>query len=255
MKISAVIIAFNEEAKIADAIKSVAWADEILLVDSESTDRTREIAVELGARVIVEKWRGFSGQKQFAVDAAANDLVFSLDADERVTPALRDEILSLRDSEKLMDAYRIPRLSVYMGREIRHGSWYPDRQLRLFDRRKGRWQDVVIHESFQMDDGTSIGKLNGDLLHFSVDSAAQHAEMIQNRYAPLAAKQMFDGGRGTSAMRIATAAPLAFLSTYILKGGFLDGFPGICIAYFGAYHVFLKHVLLYEMENKTKSTK
>lgn len=255
MKISAVIIAFNEEAKIADAIRSVDWADEVLVVDSESTDRTQDIAGELGARVIVERWRGFSGQKQFAADAAANDMIFSLDADERATPALRDEILLIRDNGMTADAYRIPRLSIYMGREIRHGSWYPDWQLRLFDRRKGHWPDVVIHESFRIDDGASIGRLKGDLIHFSVDSAAQHAEMIQNRYAPLAARQMFDAGRTTSALRIATAAPLAFLSTYILRGGFLDGFPGICIAYFGAYHVFLKHVLLYEMVNEVKSAK
>ncbi len=255
MKISAVIIAFNEEAKIAAAIKSVDWADEILLVDSESTDRTREIAGEHGARVVVQKWLGFSAQKQFAVDAAANDIVLSLDADERVTDALRDEILKLREANSIADAYRVPRLSIYMGREIRHGSWYPDWQLRLFDRRKGRWQDVVIHESFQMDERASVGKLKGDLIHHSVDSAAQHAEMIQNRYAPLAARQMLETGRTTSPMRIATAPPLAFLSTYILKGGFMDGFPGICIAYFGAYHVFLKHALLYEMQIQSKSGK
>lgn len=116
MKISAVIITFNEEAKIADAIRSVAWADEILVVDSESTDRTREIASGLGARVITEKWRGFSGQKQFATDRATHDQIFSLDADERVSDGLKDEILEIRDSDVAADGYRVPRSSTYLGR-------------------------------------------------------------------------------------------------------------------------------------------
>ncbi|MEP6946835.1 MAG: glycosyltransferase family 2 protein [Acidobacteriota bacterium] len=249
MQISAVIIAFNEEAKIADAIRSVEWADEVVVVDSESTDRTSEIASELGARVIVEKWRGFAGQKQFAVDAAANDLVLSIDADERVTPDLRDEILAIRDSGVAADGYRIPRLSTYMGREIRHGGWYPDLQLRLFDRRKARWKDVAVHESITLDEGAKLGELKGDLLHFSVDSVAHHAAMIEQRYAPLGARAKFDAGRTISPMRIAAAPVITFISNYVIKLGFLDGLPGLVIAYFAAYNVFLKNVLLLEMQD------
>ncbi len=251
MKISAVIIAFNEERNIDDAIQSVKWADEILVVDSESTDRTREIADDLGARVIVQPWLGFARQKQFATNQAANDWVFSLDADERVSDRLKSEIEKLRDAESKADGYSIPRLSVYMGREIRHGGWYPDRQLRLFDRRKGKWKDVAVHESFQLADGTA-GKLNGDIIHFSVENAAHHHRMIGERYAPLAAKQMFDDGKRTNVLRIVTSGWIAFIRSYFLKLGFLDGFPGFCIAYFSANHAFMNILLIYEMQAMQK---
>lgn len=246
VKISAVIIAFNEEKNIADAIDSVRWADEILVIDSESTDRTLEIAEGLEARVIVQPWLGFAKQKQFATERAANDWVFSLDADERVSEGLKKEIENLKGSEPNANGYSVPRLSVYMGREIRHGGWYPDRQLRLFDRRKGRWKDVAVHESFQLENGTPA-KLAGDILHFSVENAAHHHRMIGERYAPLAAKQMFEDGKRTSVFSIVTSGWAAFIRNYFFKLGFLDGFPGFCIAYFSAHHAFMKHLLLYEM--------
>ena len=128
VKVSAVIISFNEEKNISDALRSVAWADEILVVDSKSTDRTREIAESLGARVLVRQWPGFSAQKQFAADSAANDWILSLDADERVTDGLQEEIERIRKTGPKYDGYSIPRLSIYLGREIRLGGWYPDRQ-------------------------------------------------------------------------------------------------------------------------------
>jgi glycosyltransferase involved in cell wall biosynthesis len=165
VKISAVIITFNEEKNIGDAIRSVDWADEVLIVDSESTDRTREIAANLGAKVITRPWPGFAAQKQFAVDSASNDWILSLDADERVAETLRREIESVREKGPDKVGYTIPRLSIYLGREIRHGGWYPDRQLRLFDRRTGKWKSRVIHESFAMAEGSTVGQMNGDLLH------------------------------------------------------------------------------------------
>lgn len=252
MKISAVIITFNEEKHIADAVGSVDWADEILVVDSESTDRTREIAESLGARVIVNTWPGFAAQKQFAIDNAANDWIFSLDADERVSDRLRREILSVKESAAPADGYRIPRLSIYMGREIRHSGWYPDRQLRLFDRRKGRWKQVLIHESVEMAEGSAVERLNGDIMHYSVESASHHHKMIGERYAPLAAQQMIAMGRRTSPLKIIFAGWLAFIQTYFLKAGFLDGFPGFCIAYFAAHHAFMKHLMLFELQTEKK---
>lgn len=251
MKISAVIITFNEEAKIADAIRSVAWADEVLVVDSESTDRTREIASEFGARVIVEKWRGFAAQKQYATDQASHDHIFSLDADERVSEKLKDEIIKIRDSNIAADGYRISRLSTYLGREIRHSGWYPDWQLRFFDRTKGRWKDVAIHESIEMDPEATSSKLTGDILHFSIDSIKQHAEMITARYAPLSAEAMFNRGTRTSPVKIALLPVITFLQTYLIKAGFLDGFAGLVISYFAAYNVFLKHLLLWERQNRS----
>jgi glycosyltransferase involved in cell wall biosynthesis len=255
VKISAVIITFNEEQKIAEAIKSVAWADEILVVDSESIDRTREIAVSLGAKVLLEKWQGFSKQKQFAVISATNDWIFSLDADEIVSNKLKKEILQLKDlaENKLADGYKIPRLSFYMNRPIRGGGWYPDWQMRLFNRREGKWKDVLIHESVQMQTGARVEKLTGDILHYSVEDASHHHRMIGTRYAPLAAKQMFERGKRTSAFKIASVGLLTFLQTYILKGGFLDGLPGLCIARFAAHHAFLKHLLLWEMQKGRES--
>ena len=250
MKISAVIIAFNEDEKIARAIESVNWADEILIVDSESTDRTREISESLGAKVLRQDWLGFSKQKQFAVDAAAHDWIFSLDADEQVSEDLAAEIESLKSSEHLADGYRVPRLSYYLNRPIRHSGWYPDWQLRFFDRRKGRWKDVLIHESVEIDG--SIAKLRGDILHFSVENAAHHHRMIGERYAPLAAEQMFRQGRRTSVLKIMTAGLTTFLQTYFLKLGILDGLPGFCIARFAAHHAFLKHLILWERQRAEK---
>ena len=257
MKISAVIIAFNEEANITDAIKSLEWADEIIVVDSESSDRTREIAGSFGAKIIVQKWLGFSKQKQFAVDSAANDWIFSLDADERVSDELKAEILRIKNTSEneIADGYRISRLSYYMNRPIRHSGWYPDWQMRFFNRKKGVWSNVLIHESVQMTEDSRIEKLKADILHFSVENAAHHHRMIGERYAPLAAALMFERGRKTSVLKIVFAGFSAFFQTFFLKAGFLDGFAGFCIARFAAHHAFLKHLLLWEMQNKIENRK
>ncbi len=256
MKISAVIITKNEADNIADAIRSVDWADEVLVVDSESTDNTCEIASGLGAKVLIQPWLGFARQKQFAVENAAHDWIFSLDADERVSLKLKDEISRLKQlgEQSLAKGYRIPRLSTYMGRQIRGGGWYPDWQLRFFNRNSGKWKDIAIHESVEMADGARVEKLAGDILHYSVegaDAAAYHHRMIGERYAPLAAKQMFEDGRRTSRFKIYTAGFTAFIHTYFLKAGFRDGFAGFVIARFAAHHAFLKHLLLWEMQNNS----
>ena len=249
MKISATIITFNEAENIRGACESVAWADEIVVVDSESTDATREIAAECGARVVVKPWAGFAAQKQFAADLAAHEWVFSLDADERVSDELRAgvEALRERDEASLADGFRIARRSRYMGRWIRGGGWYPDKQLRLFNRSKGHWKQRHIHESVAMNSGARTGELAGDLLHYTSPNSAHHHRVIGERYAPLAAQQMFDEGRRTSALRVASAGPSAFIRSFILKGGFRDGFAGFTIASFAAHHAFLKHLMLWEM--------
>ncbi|MBK7708938.1 MAG: glycosyltransferase family 2 protein [Acidobacteria bacterium] len=250
MKITAVIIAFNEEEKIGRALRSVDWADEILVIDSHSSDRTAAVATEFGARVIERDWPGFARQKQFGVDSAANDWIFSLDADEEVSSELRTEIERLRSTNgtDLAAGYRIPRLTFYMDRPIRHGGWYPDWQTRLFDRRRGHWIDTLVHESVKIDG--RIEKLGSDILHFSIDSVADHHRLIGERYAPLAAEQMFTDGRRTGILRVLTAGPIAFLQTYFLKLGILDGLPGFCIAKFAAHHAFLKHLLLFERRRR-----
>jgi len=246
VQISAVIITKNEESNIADAIASLTFADEIIVVDSHSTDATAEIAKLSGAKVIVRDWPGFSEQKQFGVDACENDWVFSLDADERVSESLQAEIEFIRRRGVNADAYRLPRRTTYMHREIQHSGWYPDRQLRFFDRKAGQWNGREIHESVQMSKGSKIRDLKGHLLHFSVENALEHHKMIEERYAPLAAAHMYKNGQRTSALRVVLAGPTAFLRSYILRMGFMDGFPGFCIARFAAYHAYLKHLLLWE---------
>lgn len=253
MKISATIVAFNEAANIRAACESVDWADEIIVVDSGSTDKTCELARSCGARVITREWPGFAAQKQFAVDQAAHEWVFSLDADERVSPALRKEIEGLRSlpAEQLADGYQIPRRSFYQGRWIKGGGWYPDWQLRFFRKSAGNWEPRLIHESVGMKPGTRIEKLAGDILHYSVRDSAHHHRMIGERYAPLAAEQMLAEGRNTSPLKIAVAAPSAFIRSFILKGGFRDGVAGLSIASFAAHHAFLKHLMLWEKQKNS----
>ena len=250
MKISAVIITFNEEENIRAACESVRWADEILVVDSESTDGTRELAASRGARVIVNKWPGFAAQKQFATNAAINNWVFSLDADERVSPELLASIEAARSRLDEADGYRVARRTFYMNRWIRGGGWYPDYQLRLFDRTRGSWGDRLIHESFKLDEPARGKTLSGDLLHYTVRDAAQHQRMIEERYAPLGAQQMLSEGKQTSSIKSAVAGPSAFIRSYLLKGGFRDGAAGWTIAKFAARHAKLKHKLLLNFQNQ-----
>jgi glycosyltransferase involved in cell wall biosynthesis len=253
LKITATIITFNEADHIRAACESVAWADEILVVDSESTDATREIAGACGARVINRAWPGFAAQKQFAADEAKHSWILSLDADERVTDELRESITKLKqaDEAELADGYRLARRSFYMGRWIRGGGWYPDYQLRLYRKSHGRWEGAYIHESVKLPPDARIEILKGDLLHYTARDAAYHHRMIGERYAPLSARQMYERGRRTSPLGIAIAGPATFLRSYLLKGGFRDGLAGFAIARFAAHHAFLKHLMLWEIQKSS----
>jgi glycosyltransferase involved in cell wall biosynthesis len=255
MKITATIITLNEADNIRAACESVAWADEILVIDSESADNTRDLAAESGARVLINAWPGFSKQKQFAVDQATHDWIFSLDADERLSPELRASIEELRNRNDcdLADGYRVARRAFYLNRWIRGGGWYPDYQLRLFNCTRGHWRDRVIHESVVMDEGARIETLRGDLLHYSMRDPEHHRQMIEQRYAPLGAKQMFREGKRTSALQSSIAGPAAFIRSFILKGGFRDGRAGLTIARMAAYHASLKHSMLQELQHRERS--
>jgi glycosyltransferase involved in cell wall biosynthesis len=250
MKITATIITYNEEENIRAACESVSWVDEIVVVDSESTDATREIATECGARVINRAWPGFAAQKQFTAEQASNDWILSLDADERVTDELRSSIEKLRQTDErgLADGYRIARRSFYMNRWIRGGGWYPDYQLRFYRKDRGRWVGAHIHESVKMPEGARVETLDGDLLHYTARDAAYHHRMIGERYAPLSARQMYEAKRRTSPIGIAVAGPAAFIRSYFLKAGFRDGLAGLAIARFAGHHAFLKHLMLWELQ-------
>src|SRR5260370_9010938 len=252
MRISATIITFNEAENIRDACASVAWADEVVVVDSESTDTTRKIAQECGARVIVNPWSGFAAQKQFAVEAARHDWILSLDADERVSAELQASIKALRDSDEscLADGYRVARRAFYLGRWIRGGGWYPDYQLRLFKRTLGRWSPRLIHESVTMKPGAKVETLSGDLLHYSMRDPEHHRQMIEDRYAPLGAQQMFADGKRTSRVAKLLAGPMTYLRSLILKGGWRYGRAGLTIPKLAAHHASLKPALLYKIQNQ-----
>src|SRR6201996_8826018 len=187
MKISATIIAFNEERNIARVIESLRCCDEILVLDSGSNDRTVEIATKLGARVVEASWHGYAAQKNIAVELASNDWILSLDADESLSEALEAEIWHIKKAGPRFDGYTMPRLAQYLGRWIYHSGWYPDRKVRLYDRRKAKWVGDFVHESVKPQ-GT-IGHLQSNILHFTCDSLSEHLRTL-DRYTTLAAQEL-----------------------------------------------------------------
>jgi glycosyltransferase involved in cell wall biosynthesis len=244
MKISAIVITYNEEKNIVAALESLSWADEIIVVDSESEDRTAEIARRFTDRVIVRKWPGYSEQKNFAASQAVFDWVFSLDADERVSDRLAREIEQLKTrSDPDAAAFEMPRLAFYLGRWIRHSGWYPDYKIRLYNRNAGRWRGDFVHESVEV--AGKIERLDGDLLHYTVRDASDHHGRI-DRYTTLAADELRARGKRATAFSLFIGPVAAFMRTLFFKLGFLDGWQGVAIAYFAAHYVFLKNLKLRE---------
>ncbi|HXF27177.1 MAG TPA: glycosyltransferase family 2 protein [Bryobacteraceae bacterium] len=238
MKISATIIACNEERNLPRAIESLRCCDEILVVDSGSVDRTVEIAAKLGARVIESPWRGYAAQKNYASEQAANDWILSLDADESLSEALEGEIWQIKKNGPRYDAYTMPRLAQYLGRWILHSGWYPDRKVRLYDRRRSRWVGEYVHESVQVDG--RVGHLSSNLLHFTCQSLSEHVKSM-DRYTTLAAEQLIAQRENPGWARMVLDPPWTFFRTYVLKGGLLDGAEGLTIAYMAALYNFLKY--------------
>jgi glycosyltransferase involved in cell wall biosynthesis len=238
MKISATIITYNEERNIARAIESLRCCDEILVVDSGSNDRTCEIAGNLGARVLESAWLGYAEQKNFASKNATYDWILSLDADEVLSEALEAEIWRLKKKGPSCDGYTMPRLAQYLGRWIFHSGWYPDRKVRLFDRRKASWEGRFVHESVRVN-GT-VGHLQANLLHFTCSSLSEHLRTM-DRYTTLAAEQIVAEGQPVSWSRLLIDPIWTFVRTYFLKRGFLDGMEGLAIAHMAALYNFLKY--------------
>jgi glycosyltransferase involved in cell wall biosynthesis len=238
LKISATLVTLNEEVNVARAIESLRCCDEIVMVDSGSADRTCEIARKLGARVIETEWPGYAAQKNFAAEQAANDWILSVDADEALSEALEAEIWEIKRKGPRADGYKIPRLAQYMGRWILHSGWYPDRKVRLYDRRKAKWVGEYVHESVKVNG--RVGDLNSNLLHYTCDSLSQHLKTT-DRYTTLAAQEMISQGRRVPLWRLILSPPWSFLKTYVFDLGFLDGFEGLVIAYMAATYVFIKY--------------
>lgn len=245
-KLSVTVITKNEAADIADACKSVAWADEIVVIDSESTDPTAAIARQFTDRVIVRPWPGYVAQKNYAASIASHDWILSLDADERVTPELATEITSVLGGAPRHAAFRMPRVTWHLGRWVRTTDWYPDYQVRLYDRRAAEWTGKYVHESVSA--RGSVGRLGGELQHYAYRDIADHLETM-DRYTTYAARQMHESGRRAGMLHLAGYPTLAFLRNYIARRGITDGVPGFIISAMNSYYVFLKFAKLRELQS------
>jgi glycosyltransferase involved in cell wall biosynthesis len=242
--VSAVLITRNAAATLDACLESLAFADEIVIIDSGSTDATVEIARQRGARVVQKEWLGFGRQKQFAVEQAKHDWVLCLDADERVSPKLATSIAQAL-AAPVSPVYRMPRRNRFLGRWLSHGEGYPDWSPRLFNRLNARWSDDLVHEKvlYAMTPGT----LEGDLLHDSSDDLATYLDR-QNRYTTLAARQAYELGRGTGVLHLVFSPMVRFLKFYILRLGFLDGVPGLLHISIGCMNSYMKYAKLLELK-------
>jgi len=240
--ISTIVIAYNEERNIERCLKSVVpFSDEIIVVDSGSTDRTVEISQRYATRVITREWMGYGRQKRFAMEQATRPWVFSIDADEEVSPGLLEEIESL---DFTRDGYEMPRKAWYLNRWIEHGGWYPGYILRLFNREKGSFTDDLVHECVGVTG--SVGRLKHDLYHYTYRDVSHHVQKM-NEFTTLAARQMFEAGRRAGVHNMVLFPFLEFIKVYVVKRGFMDGLAGFAISSLHSYYVFLKYTKLYEM--------
>ena len=241
--LSAVLITRNAANVLEPCLESLAFADDIVIVDSGSSDRTAEIARERGARMVQKEWLGFGRQKQFAVEQAKHDWVLCVDADERVSPELATSI-EMALAAPVSPVYRMPRRNRFLGRWLAHGEGYPDWSPRLFNRQNARWSDDLVHEKVLY--AVTPGTLAGDLLHDSSDDLSAYLER-QNRYTTLAARQAFEQGRSAGLFHLLLSPMVRFIKFYLLRLGFLDGVPGLLHISIGCMNSYLKYAKLIEL--------
>lgn len=248
MRISATIIVHNEEANIAEVCETVSWADEIVVVDSDSQDRTVEIARKFTDKIFNRAFKGYKDKHEFADSHATGDWIFWIDADERVTPELRDSIENLRKKpdRELADGYRIARKTFFLDRWIKHCGWYPDYQMRLYRKEKSYWDGVAPHQTARVTG--RVERLGGEFLHYTKRSLSEYHNVTE-RYATLAAEYLANDGKTVGLLGISAKTIGAFARAYFLKQGFRDGVPGIIISIFTAYGAFLKYAKLWEYNN------
>ena len=251
MQLSVVLITQNAAAQLPECLASVAFADDVVVVDSGSRDGTAELAARYGARVVMKEWLGFGPQKQFAVEQAAHDWVLCLDADERVSPELAASMVRALAAPKAL-LYRMARRNRFLGRWLRHGEGYPDWSPRLFDRRHARWSNDAVHEKvLAASPGTPIGTLAGDLLHESAEDLGHYLEK-QNRYSTLAAEELHRRGQRAGLAELALSPLLRFMKFYLLRLGFLDGLPGFAHISIGCMNSFAKYAKLIELQKENR---
>ena len=248
MKISATIIVRNEEHNIAAVCDTVSWADEIVVVDSNSTDRTVELAHQFTDRVFNREFRGYKDKHQFADAQTTGDWVFWIDADERLSPELRASIEAVRqrDETALPDGFRIARRTHLFNRWIKHSGWYPDYQMRLYRKASSYWDGVAPHETARVRGRVEV--LDGELLHYTKRDLNDCHRVVES-YATLAAEHHFAHGRRSTFLRLLVSPLGAFLRSFVLKQGFRDGVPGLIIAMFTAYGVFLRWAKVWEKQD------
>jgi glycosyltransferase involved in cell wall biosynthesis len=245
VKVTALVITLNEAAHIEACLESVSWADERLVIDSGSTDDTVAIATRAGATVIAHPFDGYSAQKNFGAAQAAHDWIVSVDADERVTPELAAEMRAALAAPGDHAGFRVRRVTWHLGRWIRCTDWYPDFQLRLYDRRRAEWNGRKVHESVQANG--PVGELRHELQHYAYRDIAHHVDTI-NRYTTLAAEEMYARGRRSGFFELLLHPPAAFLRNYVLRRGFTAGTVGLLISVMNSYYVFLKFAKLAEKD-------
>jgi (heptosyl)LPS beta-1,4-glucosyltransferase len=249
-RLTVTVIAWNEEERLRACLESVAWADEIVVVDAESGDKSVLIAREFTDKVSVRAWPGFATQKNFAIDQATGDWILSLDADERVTAELRERIRSIVKNDGPADGYTIPRRNIFWGRWVRHGGLYPDYQLRLFRRRAGRFVENAVHESVTV--SGRVEALTEPLLHHSYRDLEDFVRR-SNRYSTLSAQDWIRRGKGTGLLGLVTRPLGRFFSMYIVHRGFLDGWRGFVLAVLYGEYVFLRMAKVWERQRERKS--
>lgn len=250
IQLSVVIITLNEEKNIARCLASVQdIADEVVVVDSFSTDATEQICQEYGVRFIKQKFLGHLEQKNFALQQAKFNICLSLDADEEVTPELKNAILEKKVNWDA-DAFQLSRLSSYCGKWIKHCGWYPDKKIRLFDKTKGTWKGINPHDRYEMETGAKISKIKGDLLHYTFHTIDQHIQQV-NFFSTIAAEQAFKQGKKTSIPGILFRSWWKFVQSFIIRKGFLDGYYGYLVCRNSAHHTFLKYTKLLELQKKS----
>lgn len=244
VKLSVIVITFNEEHNIAACLESVRWADELIVVDSKSTDRTREIARTFTNQVIEAEWQGYAANKNLALSHAKGDWILWLDADERVTPALAEEIRLAIQSSTNYVGYSMPRKAFFLGRWIRHCGWYPGHVLRLFRRQVAFINDNLVHEGVEIQG--PVGQLRNDILHYT-DLNLNHYLWKFNRYTSLAAQQLHERGYRSHWWDILLRPWHTFMKMYFLKAGFLDGIQGFMLSLLSGGYVFAKYAKVWEL--------
>ena len=246
MTISSCIICLNEETNIKRCLESSKWADEIIVVDSMSRDRTVEIAKEYTDKVYQRAWSGYADQKNFAASKATGEWIFSIDADEEISQSLRYEVRKEIEKQDAKDGYRIPRLSFYQGRWIKHSGFYPDRQLRLFRRNRGYWIGKRVHERVHVNG--EVGFLKSSLLHYPYGGTISGQLQTVDKFSTLLAQNLFEEGKRYDPLLLLLRPPLKFIEVYFLRLGLLDGLAGFVIALTSAYALFVRYVKLRELE-------